>query len=80
MVKFEMEYIDAVVVEFALVDFIDWHRRRVSKLHAIKDKTEPEITLLKVYEARIRNAKKALGVVGVSLTEFSKLEACHEEA
>jgi hypothetical protein len=63
MVMFDMEYADAVLVEFALDEFIRKHKQRIHRLQTIPERSNAEKELIKQYENRVRNAKRVLGVV-----------------
>ncbi len=76
MVKFEMEYADATVLEFALDEFIRKHRQRITRLQAIQEKSNAEKELIKVYENRVRKAKNVFTQVSLMLNK----EVCDEEA
>jgi low affinity Fe/Cu permease len=65
MVKFEMDYADAAVLEFALDEFIKKHRQRITRLQTIQDKNNAEKQLIKVYENRVRNARKVFTKVSL---------------
>lgn len=58
MVNLEMEYADAAIVEFALDEFIRKHRQRIQRLQNLPERSMAEKELIKVYENRVRNARR----------------------
>ena len=69
MVKFEMEYVDAAVLEFALYEFINNQKQEIHRLQTLPERSVAEKELIKVYENRVRNAGRALRVVVRSLND-----------
>jgi hypothetical protein len=69
MVKFEMEYADAGMVEFALYEFMDSQKREIHRLQTLPERSPAEKGQLKECENRLRNAIKALRVVVTALND-----------
>jgi hypothetical protein len=69
MVKFEMEYVDASMIEVALYEFINRHKQEIHRLQTLPERSNEEKDLIKMYENRVRNAGRALRVVGRSLND-----------
>ncbi len=80
MVKFEMEYADLVVVEFALYEFINHQKQEIHRLQTLPERSSAEKELIKTCENRARNASRALRIVVSSLNNADDGEVCDEEA
>lgn len=78
MVKFDMEYADAVIVEFALYEFINSQRQEIHRLQSLPERSNAEKELIKVCENRARNAGHALRVVVRSLNDADDEGVCDE--
>lgn len=67
-IKLELEYSDMVLVEWALEDFRKNASEFVTQLQSKDGPRNPErATLMKIYNNRIRNAKRIMHEVGAVL-------------
>ena len=67
-VQLRMNYGDATFIEFALVDFIEHAKARITALQSKDGAHNPERKeLVKIYENRLRNGKRLLAVVSEQL-------------
>lgn len=69
-IKLELEYGDVTILEFCLIDFIDEAKSQVTKLQnkegdGALNPHRRELT--KIYQNRIRNGKRLLGVISSKL-------------
>jgi len=78
MVKFEMEYADAGMVEFALYEFIASQEREIHRLQTLPERSPAEKAQIKECENRIRNAGKALRIVFTALNDSLCEEVWYE--
>lgn len=76
-VTLELDYADMVLVEWAISDFIDSARSRITKLQSAK--LEEERLLRRIYANRIRAAKRVKDQVGASLDARYKLGGSNDE-
>lgn len=76
-IKWELEYGDAAIVEFCLIEFIENARRTVTELqNKESDVHGPQRReLLKMYENRVKNGKRLLGMLSA---ELNTVEVCDE--
>ncbi|NBW21210.1 MAG: hypothetical protein EBR82_75940 [Caulobacteraceae bacterium] len=73
MVKFEMDYADACMLEFALYEFIGSQKQEIHRLQTLPERSLTEKAQLKECENRLRNTNHALRVV------VDNLNAANEE-
>ena len=68
-IKLELDYGDAAILEFCLIEFVENARRMVTKIQNKEgDVYGPERKeLLKIYENRVRNGKRLLGMLSAEL-------------
>ena len=68
-INLELEYGDAAILEFCLIEFVENARRMVTKIQNKEgDVYGPERKeLLKIYENRVRNGKRLLGMLSAEL-------------
>jgi len=73
IVPLNMPYVDAVLVEWALIDFIGCAKGNLTQLQHSKEEEDipNRKELIKVYESRIRIAKPVLGLVSAALNEVA---------
>lgn len=67
-VSVELTYADMATVEFALVDFLEDAKRKVTHLQDKSGPKNPErAALIRMYQNRIKKANYLLGEVGATL-------------
>ncbi len=67
-IKLEFDYGDAAILEFCLIDYVDAARDHITKLQSKDGALNPHRReLTKIYQNRIRNGKRLLGVVSSKL-------------
>lgn len=67
-VTLTLTYADMATVEFALVDFLEDARSKVTALqHKEGERDQERATLIRIYQNRIKKANYLLGEVGATL-------------
>ena len=79
VIKFELEYADACMVEIALYGFIASQKQEIHRLQTLPERSNAEKELMKACENRVRNTGRILRVVVDNLNAANE-EVCDEEA
>lgn len=68
-ISLELEYGDAAILEFCLIEFVENARRTVTELQNKEGSVygPQRRELLKMYENRVRNGKRLLGMLSAEL-------------